>query len=470
MVVGSKDFRNRFETALKVLGAARKGDSEILSRFGVQDPEQMIQNRDRHSFHGYVAARPHRIQLLHPRQGEGPAGVNTAHRRCGSTRSRLQNAFYRNATKAAPLKKELGRRIQNGKGNKQIAALDIGTTEVRAVVGEVTENRPARDHRHRPGAVARRSQRRRRQHRGYRRRDQTCSRRSRDDVRPSRSTRHTSGWAESQVRGINSRGVIAISRRNRDITEEDVYRVIDQARAVSVPTDREIIDVLPQEFTVDGQDGIGNPIGFLGMRLEAAVHVVTSPITARQNVITSVNRAGMEVTDTVVNHVAGAEATLTQDEKEYGAAVIDIGADITNLTIVYRDAIRHTAVFPMGGNHFTNDIAVGLRTPVPEAERIKRSEGCALAALMADHERVQMVEVPSVGGRQPRMLSRQILCEILQPRAEEIFSHAAEEIQRAGFDRQILSSVVLIGRRFVDGWGGRDGRAGSGSAGASRSA
>ncbi|HWC77239.1 MAG TPA: cell division protein FtsA, partial [Blastocatellia bacterium] len=330
------------------------------------------------------------------------------------------------------------------KGTKQIAALDIGTTEVRAIVGEVSETdqleivgigrAPSRGVR--KGVVV-------------------------NIEATVEATKHAVEEAEmmsglaidsayvglggAQVKGINSRGVIAISRRNRDITEEDVYRVIDQARAVSVPTDREIIDVLPQEFTVDGQDGIGNPIGFLGMRLEAAVHVVSSPITARQNVITSVNRAGMEVIDTVVSHVAGAEATLTQDEKEYGAAVIDIGADIANLTVVYRDAVRHTAVFPMGGNHFTNDIAVGLRTPVPEAERIKRSEGCALAALMEDHERVHMVEVPSVGGRQPRMLSRQILCEILQPRAEEIFSHASEEIQRAGFDRQILSSVVLIG-------------------------
>ncbi len=330
------------------------------------------------------------------------------------------------------------------KGHKHIAALDIGTTEVRAVIGEVTESdqlevigigrAPSRGVR--KGVVV-------------------------NIEATVEAIKHATEEAEMmsglpvdtvfvglggvQVRGLNSRGVIAISRRNRDITEDDVYRVIDQARAVSVPTDREIIDVLPQEFTVDGQDGIGNPIGFLGMRLEASVHVVTSPITARQNVISSINRAGIHVTDTVVNHVAGIESTLTPDEKEYGAAVIDIGADITNLTIVYRDAIRHTAVFPMGGNHFTNDIAVGLRTPVPEAERIKRDEGCALAALMHEHERSHMVEVPSVGGRQPRMLSRQILCEILQPRAEEIFSHASEEIQRAGFERQILSSVVLIG-------------------------
>ncbi|HYP27405.1 MAG TPA: cell division protein FtsA [Blastocatellia bacterium] len=330
------------------------------------------------------------------------------------------------------------------KGHKHIAAVDIGTTEVRAVVGEVTETdqleiigigrAPSRGVR--KGVVV-------------------------NIEATVEAIRHATEEAEmmsglpidsvfvglngAQVRGMNSRGVIAISRRNRDITEEDVYRVIEQARSISVPTDREIIDVLPQEFTVDGQDGIGNPIGFLGMRLEAAVHVVTSPITARQNVISSANRAGMVVVDTVVNHVAGVESTLTPDEKEYGAAVIDIGADITNLTVVYRDAIRHTATFPIGGNHFTNDIAVGLRTPVPEAERIKRDEGCALAALMADHERTHMVEVPSVGGRQPRMLSRQILCEILQPRAEEIFSHAADEIQRAGFERQILSSVVLIG-------------------------
>jgi cell division protein FtsA len=330
------------------------------------------------------------------------------------------------------------------KGSRHIAALDIGTTEVRAVVGEITDH----DKLEIIGVGRAPS-------RGVRKGVVVNIEATVDAIKqaveeaemmagvPIDAAYVSMGGA--QVRGMNSRGVIAISRRNRDITEEDVYRVIDQARAISVPTDREIIDVLPQEFTVDGQDGIGNPIGFLGMRLEAAVHVVTSPITARQNVVTSVNRAGIVVTDTVVHHVAGGEATLTPDEKEYGAAVLDIGADITNLTVFFRDAVRHTAVFPMGGNHFTNDIAVGLRTPVPEAERIKQHEGCALAGLMAESERSRMVEVPSVGGRPARMLSRQILCEILQPRAEEIFSHAAEEVQRAGFERQILSSVVLIG-------------------------
>ena len=330
------------------------------------------------------------------------------------------------------------------RGHRHIAALDIGTTEVRIITAEINESEklevigigraPSRGVR--KGVVVNIES------------TVEAIRQAVDEAEGMAGLPVDQvyvGLGGAQVHGINSRGVIAISRRNREINEDDVYRVIDQARAISVPTDREIIDVLPQEFTVDGQDGIGNPIGFLGIRLEAAVHVVTSPITARQNVITSVNRAGMIVTDTVINHVAIAESTLTPDEKEFGAAVIDIGADITNLTVVYRDAVRHSAVFAIGGNHFTNDIAVGLRTPVPEAERMKRSDGCALAALMGQTERAEVIEVPSVGGRQPRMLSRQILCEILQPRAEELFSHVFEEIRRAGFERQVLSSVVLVG-------------------------
>jgi cell division protein FtsA len=335
-------------------------------------------------------------------------------------------------------------RIAMPKAQRHIAALDIGTTEVRLITGEIIENDKLEiigigraDSRGVRKGVVVNIEATVEAIRGAVEEAEMMSGLPIDQVYV--------GLGGAQVHGINSRGVIAISRRNREINEDDVYRVMDQARALSVPTDREIIDVLPQEFTLDGQDGIGNPIGFLGIRLEASVHVVTSPITARQNVITSVNRAGMMVTDTVVNHVAVAESTLTPDEREFGAAVIDIGADITNLTVVHRDAIRHTAVFPIGGSHFTNDIAVGLRTPMPEAERIKQSEGCALAALMPDSERIRSVEVPSVGGRQPRILSRQILCEILQPRAEEIFSHAFDEIQRAGFERQVLSSVVLVG-------------------------
>lgn len=253
------------------------------------------------------------------------------------------------------------------------------------------------------------------------------------------------GLAGQHIKGYNSRGVVAVSRRTREIGVDDIKRVIDQASAVSVPSDREIIDVVPQEFTVDEQDGIGDPLGMLGMRLEVAVHIVTSPITAKQNIVTSVNRSGMIVLDTILDPLAAAEAVLTEDEREYGTALIDIGGETTKLAIFQRGAIRHTAVFPLGGNHFTNDIAVGLRTPVPEAERIKRQSGCALSHLLDEGERQSMLEIPSVGGQAARPLSRYTLCEILQPRAEEIFSQVQDEIQRMGFDRQISSGVVLTG-------------------------
>lgn len=253
------------------------------------------------------------------------------------------------------------------------------------------------------------------------------------------------GLGGAHIRSYNSKGVVAVSRKNREITVDDIRRVIDQASAVSVPSDREIVDVVPQEFTVDEQDGIGDPLGMLGMRLEVAVHIVTSPITAKQNIVTSVNRSGIIVLDTVLEPLAAAEAVLTEDEREYGTALIDIGGETTKLAIFQRGAIRHTAVFPLGGNHFTNDIAVGLRTPVPEAERIKRQSGCALSHLLDENQRQSMLEIPSVGGQAARPLSRYTLCEILQPRAEEIFSQVHEEIQRMGFDGQISSGIVLTG-------------------------
>lgn len=253
------------------------------------------------------------------------------------------------------------------------------------------------------------------------------------------------GIAGAHIKGMNSRGVVAVSRRNREIGADDIKRVIDQASAVSVSSDREIIDVVPQEFTVDEQDGIGDPLGMLGMRLEVAVHIVTSPITAKQNIVTSVNRSGMIVLDTVLDPLAAAAAVLTEEEREYGTALIDIGGETTKLAIFQRGAIRHIAVFPVGGNHFTNDIAVGLRTPVPEAERIKRQSGCALSHLLTENERQSMLEIPSVGGQPARPLSRYTLCEILQPRAEEIFCQIQDEIQRVGYERQISSGIVLTG-------------------------
>ena len=253
------------------------------------------------------------------------------------------------------------------------------------------------------------------------------------------------GIAGANIKGYNSRGIVAVSRKNREISEGDKQRVIDQARALAIPSDREIMDVLPQEYTVDGQDGIRDPGGMVGTRLEVSVHIVTSPITVRQNILTSVARANLSVLDTVLAPLAAAEAVLTEDEKEFGVALVNIGGETTSIAVFQRGAVRYTGVIPVGGNHFTSDIALGLRTPIPEAERIKRQFGCAMTTLISDAERAAVIEVPTVNGRQPMTLSRQILCDILQSRAEEIMSHVHQEILRAGFDRQLCSGIVLTG-------------------------
>jgi len=253
------------------------------------------------------------------------------------------------------------------------------------------------------------------------------------------------GLAGAHIKGENSHGMIAIPGRHREITREDIRRVIDTACAISIPSGREVADVLPQEYTVDDQDGMYDPLGMLGTRLSVSVHIVTSPVAAKQNVTTSVTRAGYGVTDVYLSHLAAAEAILTDDDREYGSAVVNIGSETTSVAIYQRGAVWHTAVLPVGGSHFTNDIAVGLRTPIPEAERIKREEGCAYRPLMTPEQASDLIEVPSVGGRAPRAVSRQILCDILQPRAEEVLSHVQDEIRQAGFDRQLSSGIVLTG-------------------------
>ena len=250
------------------------------------------------------------------------------------------------------------------------------------------------------------------------------------------------GIAGPHVRGLNSRGVVAISGRDHEVTRDDVQRVMNAARAVNIPPDREVFHILPQEFTVDDQDGIHDPLGMTGAKLEANVHIVTASVTAAQNLVNAVNRAGVEVEEVVLEQLAAAEAVLTQDEKDMGVALLDIGGGTTDLVIFERGAIRHIAVLPTGGEHVTNDLAVGLRTPIPEAEKLKRRHGCALAALVDEED---TVEVPSVGGRKSRVLSRQILCEIIQPRVEEIFSLIAEEFVHSGFERAIHAGVVLTG-------------------------
>lgn len=260
--------------------------------------------------------------------------------------------------------------------------------------------------------------------------------------------------AGSHIKGQNGQAVVAISGsgRDREITAEDVQRAIDSACAIQLPAGREIVDRLPQEFTVDDQDGINDPIGMLGARLAVKVHIVTSPVTARQNAINAVNRAGLIVSDMVLDQLASAEATISDEDKEFGSALVDIGAETTGLIIFQRGSVQHTAVFPLGGSHFTNDIAFGLRTPIPEAERIKRNSGSVSSGALTEMARGELIEVPSVGGRPPRQISKQILCDILQPRAEEVLMHVAAEIKDAGWERQLSSGVILTGGgALIDG-------------------
>src|ERR687894_298198 len=249
----------------------------------------------------------------------------------------------------------------------------------------------------------------------------------------------TLNLAGSHIMGFNGQAIVAVSGRDREITQDDVRRAIDSACAIQLPAGREIVDRLPQEFIVD------DPVGMIGARLAVKTHIVTSPVTARQNAINAVNRAGLMVGDMVLDQLASAEAALTDEDKEFGAALVDVGAETTGLVIYQRGAVQHTAVFPLGGSHFTNDIAFGLRTPIPEAEKIKRTVGCASSSSLSEMERGELVEVPSVGGRAPRQLSRQILCDILQPRAEEVLMHVADEIKESGWERQLSSGVVLTG-------------------------
>jgi cell division protein FtsA len=244
------------------------------------------------------------------------------------------------------------------------------------------------------------------------------------------------------VKGFNSRGVIAVAGKNREISRDDVRRAIEAAKAVALPTGREILHVLPQDFVVDEQDGIGSPIGMTGARLEVNVHVVTGAVSSTQNIIGCVNRAGVEVTDTIIEQLAAAEAVLTPDEKDLGVALVDIGGGTADLAIFERGSLWHTAVVGVGGDHFTSDIAVGLRTPVPDAEKLKRRTGCALSSMVAEDD---TMEVASVGGRRPRLMPRRILSEILQPRAEEVFHLVWDEISRAGYEKALNSGIVLTG-------------------------
>jgi cell division protein FtsA len=248
------------------------------------------------------------------------------------------------------------------------------------------------------------------------------------------------GIAGGHIKGINSHGVIAI--KNREITASDVKRVIDAASAVAIPMDREVIHIIPQEFIVDDQDGIRDPVGMSGVRLEGRVHIVTGAITSAQNIIKCANRAGLDVDDIVLEQLGSSEAVLTPEEKDLGVAIIDIGGGTTDLIIFASGSIKHTSVVSLAGSHITSDISMGLRTPLEEAEKIKIRYGCCLASMVRKEE---TIEVPSVGGRKPRVLSRQTLAEIIEPRVEEILTLVQNEVARTGFGSLIASGIILTG-------------------------
>jgi cell division protein FtsA len=248
------------------------------------------------------------------------------------------------------------------------------------------------------------------------------------------------GIAGGHIKGFNSHGIVAV--KANEVTQKDIDRVIDAARAVAIPPDREVIHVLPQEFIVDDQDGILDPRGMSGVRLEARIHIVTGAVTSAHNLIKCANQAGLDVSDFVLQSLASSEAVLNKEEKELGGALIDFGGGTTDLAIFKGKSIKHTSVLALGGNNLTNDIAVGLRTPMTEAEKIKIKYGTCLTNNVGKDE---TIEVPGVGGRKPRTLARQILAEILEPRVEEIFNLINREIYRASMEDVITSGVVVTG-------------------------
>ena len=248
------------------------------------------------------------------------------------------------------------------------------------------------------------------------------------------------GIAGGHITGFNSRGIVAI--KGPEVTQQDVERVIDAARAVAIPMDREVIHVIPQEFIIDDQGGIQNPVGMSGVRLEAKIHIVTGAVTSAHNIVKCANRSGLDVCDIVLEPLASGEAVLTNEEKDVGTALLDLGGGTSDLAIFSGKNIKHTFVLALGGSNLTNDISIGLRASIAEAEKIKKKYGTCVARNISSDE---TIEVPGMGGRKPRKLPRQILGEILEPRVEEIFTLIKREIFRAGMDKIVTSGVVLTG-------------------------
>lgn len=251
------------------------------------------------------------------------------------------------------------------------------------------------------------------------------------------------GIAGSHIFGENSKGVVALKRQ--EVTRQDIQRAIETARTAAVfPQDRRILHIIPREFIVDDQDGVREPLGMFGSRLEVNLHIVTGAVTSAQNIIKSVNRAGLDVVDMVLQPLASSEAVLTPEERELGVAMVDLGGGTTDLAIYLEGSIRHTAVLPIGGQHVTKDIAFGLRTPQADAEKIKIRHGVALAEL-ADEDEAEVVEVPSVGERAARTVTKKVLAEIIEPRVEEMFELVKREIIRTGYEGMLAGGVVITG-------------------------
>ena len=248
------------------------------------------------------------------------------------------------------------------------------------------------------------------------------------------------GIAGGHIRAFNSHGVIAV--KNKEITQSDVDRVIEAAQAIVIPPDREVVHVIPQEYIVDDHEGIQEPLGMIGIRLEVKVHIVTAAVTTVQNIIKCANKAGLDVADIVLQQIASSDAVLNNDEREIGVVLVDIGGGTTDIALYHDGTIKYTTVIALGGNQVTGDISVGLRTPMSEAEKIKKEYGAAMTAMVS---RDEQIEVRAVGGNRSRKVSRYTLCEIVEPRVEEIFELVLRELHKSGYKSLVSSGIVLTG-------------------------
>lgn len=328
--------------------------------------------------------------------------------------------------------------MAKGKNEKIVVGLDIGTTKICTIVGELVDSNleiigvgiaPSKGIK--KGVVINI--------------DETVDaiKKSIQEAEIMAGSRITSayvGIAGGHIKSYNSTGVIAI--KSRTVTENDKRRVIDAAQAINIPLDREILHVLPQEYIVDSQDGIKEPLGMSGVRLEVKVHVVTGAVSAVQNIIKCCKNAGIEVQDIVLEQLAASEAVLTEDEKDLGVALIDLGGGTTDIAVFQGGSIKYSSVLALGGNHVTNDIAIGLRTPTLEAENLKIKYGCALSGMVS---RDEMIEVPTAGSKKNKPVPRTMLSDIIEPRMEEIFALVNREIIKSEMEHAITSGVVLTG-------------------------